>query len=829
MRDYGRDAKQGEPIMHDIPGCGIPTRMATRLAILLIALFPFDTAALAQAPEGRIAGVLRDPSGAVVPGGQIEIKALDSGITASAVTDREGRFAFERVAVGRYQASASSSGFAASVRNEVAVAAGRVTVVDFELSIGVSTTVVRVTEPAPTMNSESIVPARARTSDTASLLGGAPGLDLYDSGGVSGLPAIHGMADDRVNVLINGMSLAAACANHMNPPTSYIAPANVGSVSLMAGITPVSFGGDSIGGSIVIDSPAPEFAASGQDVLTHGGVSAFHRTNGIVNGGSAWVSGATQNFSLGYNASYVNANDYKDGSGEMVKSTFYESENHALELAARRENNLFTVDLGYQHIPQQGFVNARMDMADNQAQSANLHYLGAFARVRLSARVYYEDTRHVMNVLKDKLPGMEMPMDTKGGNLGYSVEADISLSARDTLRVGNELRRFTLNDWWTPVMDMVSSMGPGTLLNVNNGRRDRFGTFAEWETRRGAGWTELIGVRNDVVRMNTDNAIGYNTSATTTGSAAYAADAAAFNSLDHYRQDINFDLTALARYEPASTTMLEFGYARKTRSPSLYERYLWVKRSAMSVDMNGWSGDGNGYTGNLNLRPEVANTVSATAGWRDKAKDRWELKITPYYTYVQNYIDVDRCPVIADGSNGCTAARFNATSGFVTLQFANHAAELHGVDSSFRIPLGESASRGSLALAGDMGYVRGENLDTGGRLYHMMPLHGDVSLEHRLGKWSSALDFQAVDAKTDVEAVRNELPTPGYALFNLRSGYQWKLDERASMRLDAGIDNLAGRKYALPLGGRYWVGDPAGNTSVPGMGRSIYSGLTFQF
>jgi iron complex outermembrane receptor protein len=80
-----------------------------------------------------------------------------------------------------------------------------------------------------------------------------------------------------------------------------------------------------------------------------------------------------------------------------------------------------------------------------------------------------------------------------------------------------------------------------------------------------------------------------------------------------------------------------------------------------------------------------------------------------------------------------------------------------------------------------------------------------------------------------VEAVRNELPTPGYALFNLRSGYQWKLDERASMRLDAGIDNLAGRKYALPLGGRYWVGDPAGNTSVPGMGRSIYSGLTFQF
>jgi hypothetical protein len=49
------------------------------------------------------------------------------------------------------------------------------------------------------------------------------------------------------------------------------------------------------------------------------------------------------------------------------------------------------------------------------------------------------------------------------------------------------------------------------------------------------------------------------------------------------------------------------------------------------------------------------------------------------------------------------------------------------------------------------------------------------------------------------------------------------------MRFDAGIDKMTGRKYALPLGGRYWVGGTKGNTSVPGMGRSIYTGLTFQF
>jgi iron complex outermembrane receptor protein len=798
------------------------------MAIVLVALFAWNAAAAAGPAAGRIAGVLEDSSGAVVAGGTITIRNLDSGLTKSTLTDRQGRYAFEAAPAGRYEVSASYSGFETAVRSDVTVAEGREVTVAFVLRVGKNTTVVRVTEPAPTEGPEAIIPERARTSDTASLFSGIPGLDLYDGGGVSSLPVVHGMADDRVNVLVNGMSLASACSNHMNPPLSYIDPANVGSVSVMAGITPVSRGGDSIGGTIAVDSAAPEFAQPGQGVQIHGGVSAFHRTNGVVNGGDAWLSAATGSFRVGYVGSYVNANDYKDGAGAMILSTFYESENHALQFAARHGNNLITVDLGYQHIPQQGFVNARMDMTGNQAGSANVHYQGVFARVKLQARVFYENTRHVMNILRDKLPGMNMPMDTKGTNLGYLVEADIPLSPRDTLRVGNELRHFGLNDWWTPVMAMVGSMGPNTLLNVNNGRRDLFGTFVEWEARRGKGWTELLGVRSDVVRMNTGDVAGYNMATNTTGSAAYYADATAFNSQDHYRLDNNFDATALARYDANSTSTFEFGYARKTRSPSLYERYLWVKRSSMSASMNGWFGDGNAYVGNLNLRPEVANTFSATAGWHAPSNQGWEFKVTPYYTRVQDYIDVDRCPVITDGSNGCTAARFAATSGFVTLQFANHVARLYGIDSSLRVPLGGSANLGKFALTGVLGYVRGENLDTGDNLYHMMPLHGNVALEHHRGQWSSTLEFQAVDAKTDVQAVRNELRTPGYALLNLRSGYKWKLVERASMRLDAGFDNLTNRQYVLPLGGRYWV-DKTGNSSVPGMGRSLYSGITFEF
>ena len=807
--------------------------MTHRLFYLLtvLAMFPsLMTPAEADGGNGRIQGVLKDQKGAVVGAGTMGIKNLDTGQTRTILTDQEGRYFFDSLAAGHYEISAASPGFETSVRGGISLKADEEAVIDIVLNVGMTETVVVVTASATRLGSEAVVPGRIKTSEAASLLDVVPGVSLYGGGGVSSLPAIHGMADDRVHVLVNGMSIESACSNHMNPPLSYLAPANVGRVTVLAGITPVSMGGDSIGGSIAADTEPPEFAPPGSGILTHGSFSAFHRSNGVVNGGNASASVATESFRVSYTGSYIHANDYTSGAGVMVKSTFYESMDHAVQLAVRHGNSVTLIDLGSQNIPQQAFVNARMDMTSNRARFANLHYDDVFGWGRLEARTYYEHTAHEMNILRDKIPGMNMPMDATGTNLGYSINGEIPLSPHDTLRVGNEFRRFLLNDWWPPVSATVGSMGPDKLWNVRDGKRDRFGTYIEWETKRGRGWTALLGIRNDVVRMSTDNVAGYNMSTTTTGSAAYYADATEFNSRDHNRLDINFDLTALVMYAPVSTRSYEVGYARKTRSPSLYERYLWVKRSNMSVRMNGWFGDANGYTGNLDLQPEVAHTLSATAGWHDRAKKGWELRVTPYFTRVQDFIDVNRCPVIAN-SNGCTAANLVATTGFVNLQFANHEARLSGVDGSGRLPLVSSGKLGSIVLSGVLGYVRGRDLDTGGNLYHMMPFSARLTLEHRRGPWAGAVDLQAVDSKEDLQAARNELSTAGYLLVNVSARYQWHLPgfDQGHLRLDAGVDNLANRSYVLPLGGRYWVGDKTGSSCVPGMGRTFYGGLTFSF
>jgi iron complex outermembrane receptor protein len=104
-----------------------------------------------------------------------------------------------------------------------------------------------------------VLKSRVRTNDTATALSDIAGVNTYSAGGVSGLPVVNGLADDRVRIVIDGMVMNSACPNHMNSPLSYIDPSNVGSAKVLAGITPVSMGGDSIAGTILIDTPAPLF------------------------------------------------------------------------------------------------------------------------------------------------------------------------------------------------------------------------------------------------------------------------------------------------------------------------------------------------------------------------------------------------------------------------------------------------------------------------------------------------------------------------------------------------------------------------------------------
>lgn len=717
-----------------------------------------------------------------------------------------------------------------------------------------------------TVDTATLQSLRAATSDTASLLRDLAGVSLYGAGGVSSLPSVRGLADDRLRIKVDGMDLIAACPNHMNAPLSYIDPTAVEKLTVYPGVAPVSVGGDSIGGSIVVESAAPAFAAPGQGTLKQGEVGAFYRSNGNAYGANLAATLASETVHLGYTASYAQADNYRAGGNfkdytftgrvghtlplDVVGSTAYEAINQALKFAWKNDGDLFEFKYGRQHIPYQAYPNQRMDMTDNVSDQFNLAFTGKRDWGTLKARAWYEHTQHEMDFGDDKRywyggasggssaqngtpcspisGGMGgcaagMPMYTDGKNTGLNLHAEIPLAGQGTLRVGAEYQAYRLDDWWTP---SGAGMWPYTFLNINDGQRDRYAVFGEWEGRINPQWTSLVGVRHETVKMDAGPVHGYNLDTfPTTGAGGpgnQTADAVAFNTADRNRTDHNWDLSALARYTPAATQSYEIGVAQKTRSPNLYERYTWSTWQ-MAALMNNFVGDGNGYVGNLNLKPEIARTVSITADWHDAARAQWGVKLTPYYSHVRDYIDAVRLP----GQTG--------TANFVLLRYANQSARLYGADLSGHALIARDTAWGDFSARGTLSYVRGENRDTGDNLYHIMPLNAKLALAQTQGRWRNTVETELVGRKKHVSAVRNEMETSGYGLVHLRTRYE---DKRYSV--DFGIENLFDRFYSLPLGGAYvgqgttMTNPPAPNypqwgTPVPGPGRSLYAGLNYRF
>jgi len=671
-----------------------------------------------------------------------------------------------------------------------------------------------------------------RGDDLARALGDTPGLSLATGGGVSSLPVIHGLNDDRNATVLGGVPISSACANHMNPPLSYLDPLAAGEVEVITANVPVSKGGDSIGGAIIVKPRAPVFASASPTVkgpapgvIASASLSTSFRSNsgGVSVGGHADV--ASEHFSLSYDGAWTKAGNYHAGGGALVRSTSYEAQNHAARLAYRNDGHELAFRYAYQYIPYQGFPNQYMDMLLNRGNTYDLSYKGAYGFGRVEANAYYHLTQHYMNFLSDRVgyttsPASGMPMYVNGQDFGYRAKTEIDATAADLVRVGSELHMQRLNEWWPSPKFMVmngmfmANTTPGmmccnTYVNINNGQRDVLSTYAEWERRWSPTWSTRLGLRNDTVWMNTGAVQGYS-------AMMYGADAAAFNAQNHAKTDVNFDLSALARYTPTERATYEFGYTRKTRSPSIYERYSW-STSAMAAHMVGWFGDGNGYVGDINLKPEVAHTIAATAQW---GSGEAVAKLTPYYSYVQDYIDVDFVKTLVSGTTTTNL-----------LRFANHDAQLYGVDLSGRMPLARATAYGDFSLSGKLNYVRGQRLD-GINLYHMTPLSGKVTVENGIalfgGRLDSAVETRVVAAKTQVQSLRLEPTTPAFAVFNLRTAFTYQ-----NLRFDLGVENVADKLYYEPLGGVDVADWRATGSSIhnalAAQGRTVYGGVTLKF
>ncbi len=163
----------------------------------------------AQETTGAIEGVVRDSSGAVLPGASVQ--AIGTVGTVTAVTDDRGEYRFPRLPSGRYNVTAELTGFVTSESN-VDLTVGSTARVDFTLGLSGIAEAVQVTSMAPAIDHTSAATATnisreriemiPRGRDFSDVVGQAAGAaNESQAGGIS----IDGSSGSENRFIIDGI------------------------------------------------------------------------------------------------------------------------------------------------------------------------------------------------------------------------------------------------------------------------------------------------------------------------------------------------------------------------------------------------------------------------------------------------------------------------------------------------------------------------------------------------------------------------------------------------------------------------------------------------
>src|SRR5215470_1627287 len=109
-------------------------------------------AGLAQITTTGIRGIVRDPSGAVIPNATIKVTDKATGIEQTTVSSSDGGFLFPNLQFGSYKLTVSATGFQNSVIASVVVESGRTTNVSVDMEIGAMSETVQVAASQQRLN-----------------------------------------------------------------------------------------------------------------------------------------------------------------------------------------------------------------------------------------------------------------------------------------------------------------------------------------------------------------------------------------------------------------------------------------------------------------------------------------------------------------------------------------------------------------------------------------------------------------------------------------------------------------------------------------------------
>ena len=120
--------------------------------VVLIALPTCLVFAQTSSATATILGVVKDTSGALIPGVSITVKHTETGQTRTAISSESGDYNVPLLPVGAYELTTVMPGFKQDVRRGINLVVGQQAVINLTLEVGAAAEQVTVTEEAPLVN-----------------------------------------------------------------------------------------------------------------------------------------------------------------------------------------------------------------------------------------------------------------------------------------------------------------------------------------------------------------------------------------------------------------------------------------------------------------------------------------------------------------------------------------------------------------------------------------------------------------------------------------------------------------------------------------------------
>ena len=598
-------------------------------------------------------------------------------------------------------------------------------------------------------------------SDGADFLKSIPGFSTIRKGGSNGDPMLRGMAGSRLNLLVDGGQIGGGCPSRMDPPTAYISPQLYDRVTVIKGPQTVLYGPGNSAGTVLFERDFKRYTktdASLESSLLGGSAG---RNDQMID-----ARAGTPDVYMNVSANHTHAQDYEDGDGNRVHSSWDRWNADAAVGWTPDDNTRVELSAG-KGDGQAAYAFSGMDGAQFLRESVGLkieHDRPDAAFSHVEAQLYYNYTDHVMDnyTLRHPDPASMMPMamasDVDRKTVGGRVVATFDWTEAWKLQAGIDgSSSVHTSRMGGPAGGMLPDYR--TQPRVRDARMDMLGAFGElnWNVAERERW--IAGARIDRAQTR-----GYDlpddTSMPGMGSMMNMGGMAS----THHTVDASRSQTlpsGFIRYErdlAATPATFYAGIGHVERFPDYWELF---------------GGQANKTLASFEqLQPEKTTQLDIGLQYHDSKLKAW---VSAYAGVVNDFI-------LMDYGSGTSASKAS-----------NIDARIAGAEAGLVYSLA-ARWKADATLA----WTWGENRTEHRPLPQMPPLEARFGLTYDTGVWSIGGLWRVAAAQNRVAVGEGNIvgqdlgPSAGFGVFSLNGGY--RIDRATT--LSAGIDNLFDKTYA---------------------------------